>query len=623
MPEQPVGVRIEEIDSFTVTRGVNVAPITFTSAHYYGSTTYGGDQMDMRFAKLDLGEAADAWLFNGDVFFNGIGSHNRVTFSPNAIFRDDVFIYGTLFADQLQFNFANVGNLTVGNNLRVGGRGEFEDGLAVGEDSLSELQSKQVTQLNLKLYVKGDIQAQSLIAESESSTQNELGDIYLRSKLLGPNKFARIGGTIGSTTDPFGIHMVGDSSFRDVTLDYKDTGGEEGIVNWIVRGDMNISRGFIATYLAAGDITEINTNYALDISGRGRVQGTLEVENLSFIGADAPEGNTDILTPSNVVVIDRGSGAAHNNENILRNKRFTVTERVYLNNNNKLGYTVPPTSTDERKDYYEAMNAGTDAWFGHDTMTFREDEFDALVGTSGTEIVVDDLIDPTYQRLKFNRIIIATIGTLHVEWTGYAYDPERPITDQPPVYNVDQDAVIQSYYFESPYFRNRDGGSVINWMPGDGRFGDENLIVQVEGDIIDIHATYPNMYRVNTAVALYIPKDSWLGYGATAADYTSLLSDYRTFIEWYPVENVSVNLNAVDWTNQTLCGGGFQPYSEWKLGLYPRLKKQTRLPFDTSAGSNAERMYQGEWDMDLVIYPTAIGRCSNLIGELYVSYMQS
>jgi hypothetical protein len=74
--------------TFTVSRGGSTQNFKFTKGAYYGAVEFGGALTDVKFAKLDLGEAADGWLFNGDVYFNGNGLMNRVTFSPNVIFRD-------------------------------------------------------------------------------------------------------------------------------------------------------------------------------------------------------------------------------------------------------------------------------------------------------------------------------------------------------------------------------------------------------------------------------------------------------------------------------------------------------------------------------------------------------
>lgn len=618
MPEDPVNAEIRSIAEFKVSRTLLTdLDIPFTSYHYYGSAYYGGDVQSLRFAKLDLGEGADAWLFNGDVFFNGVGGRNQVVFSPNAIFRDDVMIYGTLFADELRFNFARVGNLNVDNDVIIERNGHVYNLFAVGDETaLTEVSSIQGTGGNndsrVKVYVKGGVRGEQLMAEGLSTSAGKFGDVYLRNVTDRNTLYTRVGGTVGSTVDPVGIHLVdtrpsAESRNSTLVVDYTPPTGETGQAVLDVRGDIKASRGMIVPYLGVGNTTTTNVDYPLYVEGRGYVGGELSVESLRFVGAEAPSGDTDIVTPVNVVVVSNNSSTSHNNEVILREKKFTVTERVYLNNNNSLGLFgfsgIEPT-----EEYYTRMHDNLDAcYFGHDTLTFDESEITTIAGTGDT-VYVDEITTENLRRYEFNHINVCTLGTIKITWTGYAYDPS-PVT-------IDNMDVIQSYEFESAYFRDRNGGSTINWMPG-ARFGDENFQVRVQGSLIDTHPDFPRMYTVDTSVAIYVPKTKWWGWGIGTEG-----SDYRSFVLYYPYECVLNKFNMVGWTQQTLCGG-FTPSSEWEIALYPRLTKQTRLPFDTTAGSNLERMYSGEWDLDLVIYPKVIGRCANLTGKLYISYVQS
>jgi len=618
MPEDPVAAEIRSIESMTVSRALLAdLQIPFTEFHYYGSGGYGGDVTGTRFVKLDLGEGADAWLFNGDVFFNSVGGNlNRVVFSPNVIFRDDVYIYGTLFADQLRFNFARVGQLLVDNNIQIDGSGTIGTTLAVGQDARATLDGMQGSNKNsdprIKCFVRGGIQGNPLVAESEVSDGNKVGDVYLRNSAARARMYVRLGGTVESTSDPVGIHLHDDraasTTNNTFVIDYSGGISSTDQVTLDVRGDIKAERGIIVPYVAVGDTTTIDTDYPLYVVGNGYVDGELTVESLRFAGAEAPSGDTDIITPVNVVVVDNDQLNFHNNEVILRDKKFTITERVYLNNNSKLGV---PSGVTGAQEYYEAMTSTSPpiaGWFGHDTLTFTEDEFTTLVGSSENDLFIDEITDEDKKRYDFKRVNTCTLGSVKIEWTGYAYDPS-PI-------HINADDVIQSYTFESPYFRNRDGGSVINWMPG-SRFGDENFIVHIEGNLIDTHPDFPAIYNVEGNLAVYIPKVNWRGYGPTATN-----GDYRSFVLWYPYENVTENFNYLNVTQQTLCGG-YIPVASWKAAIYPRLVKQTRLPFDTSAGSNLERMYNGEWDLNVAIFPESVGRLANLTGRLYISYVQS
>jgi hypothetical protein len=611
MPEDPVNAEIRSIVSFTVSRTLlSDLAITFTPYHYYGSGGYGGDVEGFRFAKLDLGEGADAWLFNGDVFFNGVGGRNQVVFSPNVIMRDDLMVYGTLFADQLRFNFARVGRLWVDNDIYIGQNGEFEELLSVGDNSMTELKAMQGSNPNsdprVKMYVKGGIRGTILAAESTSSDTNTVGDIYVRNTNPRAAMYARIGGTVGSTTNPLGLHLYDrrntDTKANRFTFDYAGDVGDTGTdITVDVRGTLSASTSVIAPYMAVGNTTTTNADYPLYVAGRGLVEGELSVESLRFVGAEAPSGDTDIVTPVNVAIVDNATAQQtfHNNEIILREKNYTVTERIYLNNEGKLGFGVTGT-----RDYYEAMVAGTDGFYGHDTLTFTEPEIDTLAGT-GNDVYVDQITDPGLKRYLFAHVNVCTLGTIRTTWIGYAFDPPSAL---------DENNTIQAYEFESPYFRDRNGGSVISWMPG-SRFGDDNFVVRVQGNLIDTHPDFPSMFTVDGCLAVYIPKGKWWGYGLAP------VSSYRSFTLWYPYENVINSFNNLNMTQQTLCGGFVG--AEWKVGLYPRLVKQTRLPFGTSAGSSQDRMYVGEWDLDVIVYPVSTGRCANMTGKLYISYVQT
>jgi hypothetical protein len=461
---------------------------------------------------------------------------------------------------------------------------------------------------------------EDLVLEATDIDDGILGSLTFQGKKYGSKAQVVIGGSIDDPTNPFGIHIIDDrlgvdlnseQSFRDLVLDYGDGHGNYGNLNLILSGDVNLNRGLIARYIAAGDVDAINTDYALYVNGRAQINDVLEVKAIRFIGAEAPEGSTDITTPANVIVVDNNTEEEHNNENILRDKKFTVTERIYLKNEDKLG--ASPTDPETYWGLMTGVTGSPTAFWGHDTLTFLESEFDYLVaqgdaGATENEIVVPNIESDTYKRYDFSRVVTATLGTINIEWTGYAYDPEGDITG----------SVIQQYYFESPYFRNRNKGSQINWMPGDARFGDDNFVLRVTADIIDTHKRNMNIFSVDAPIGLYIPVDAWMQYGKVATGDPN----YRSFALWYPYENVVNTLNIRDFTKETNIGGGFNE-NGWRVGLYPRFVKQRRVPFDDSVRSNTERMYQGEWDLDLVIFPPKTGRCSNMIGKMYISYVQS
>jgi len=93
---------------------------------------------------------------------------------------------------------------------------------------------------------------------------------------------------------------------------------------------------------------------------------------------------------------------------------------------------------------------------------------------------------------------------------------------------------------------------------------------------------------------------------------------------YYPYENriPGLNILSIDQQNNFDVDSTLK-YNDpvWKVAIYPRLVKQTRV----SVGANSDMIYNGEWDIDLVILPeySDVGRIANLIGKLYVSYVQS
>jgi len=190
-----------------------------------------------------------------------------------------------------------------------------------------------------------------------------------------------------------------------------------------------------------------------------------------------------------------------------------------------------------------------------------------------------------------------------IEWSGYKYDP---------ISGVPTDNCIQQYYFTSPYFRNRDGGINIDWYPEDNRFGDDNFVVNVHADIIDTNATRPSIYSIDRAVGLYIPKSNWWQYVTKDPD----LNGYKSFSIFNPYEKVLADFNALSFNKQNSEGS---ESSNWKLVLYPRLVKQNRV----NVGTNLDKIYTGEWSMDLCILSEGVGKIANMVGKAYIGYYQS
>jgi len=614
-------IKVEAVELFRVTRG-SFAPVdvTFTKFHYFGSGGYGGNFLNVKFAKLDLGEAADGWLFNGDVYFNGIGLLNRVTFSPNVIFRDDIFVYGTIYANEQIFNIANIQNLTVKNNIWCGKKGYFKEGASFGDGADVVYESLRQSDPTLNLYVKGKGMADKMTLRGTDVGNYLMGTLDLVN-IKDSKVSANIGGIQGSTSNPFGIHLIDSRNVTDtnklktLTVDFSDGRGNFSDVILDVKGNVSTNGILKTQYLGVGPIEEVNTDYRLQVQGRVLINDVLEVKALRFVGAEAPEGNQDIVTPQNISVVGRIADSANgeeyqNNQIILREKKFTSTKRIYLDNSSGLG--LDPPTTDPQAYYIDTMlmyyNNPSDSVPGRwafDTASYLETQFndiEASTDTSPNEIIVGDITIQKYKKLRCERITLASLGSLIIEWSGYAYDPS-------PV--VPTASAIQKYYFTSPFFRNRDNGISIDWFPENDRFGDDNFIIKVQADIVDTNATSPSIYSIDKSVGLYIPKSNWWQYVFPADT-----NGYKSFSLYTPYEKVIADFNSIPFTKQN--AGGVET-AAWKMVLYPRLIKQNRV----HVGTNLEKIYSGEWSLDLCIVSEGIGKVANMIGKTYIGYYQS
>jgi hypothetical protein len=612
-------IKIEDVESFTIYRAAlpTVLTVPFTKYHYYGSGGYGGDFSDIKFAKLDLGEAADGWLFNGDVYFNGNGLLNRVTFSPNVIFRDDVFVYGTIYSNEQVFNFATIQNLTIKNNLTVEKKGYFKEGASFGDGANVVYETLRATDENLDLFIKNKGMSNEIVLRG-SDLYSYLMGILRFTNMKDSKVSAYIGGTPGSTLDPFGLHLIDDRNVSDdqklksFTIDFSDGRGNYSDVSLVLNGDLATGRYFQSQYLGVGPIDQINTDYRLQVQGRALINDVLEVKALRFVGAEAPEGSQDIIDPSNISVIGRitdGSNGEEyqNNQIILREKKFTSTKRIYLNNRWNLGYSYTTDPQEYYNNtievYYSTQSEATPARWAFDNISYTESQFNQIAesspDTSPDEIVVEDITLSQYKKFRCERVRIASLGTLMIEWTGSKFNPD-------PV-----ESCIQQYYFTSPYFRNRDGGINVDWFPEVNRFGDDNFVAHVRADFVNTDASSPTIYSIDKSIGLYIPKSAWWQYLASQDE-----NGYQSFAIYYPFENIVSGFNAVNFSRQNPT---IEEVEGWKLVLYPRLIKQRRV----TVGSNLDKIYTGEWSLDLCIISEDVGKIANMVGKLAISYFQS
>lgn len=608
-------IKLEAIESFTVQRSsYPVLNVPFTRIHYYGTGGYGGDILNVKFAKLDLGEGAEGWLFNGDVYFNGNGLLNRVTFSPDVIFRDDIFVYGTIYADKQVFNIANVQNLNVKNNLNCERKGYFKEGLSAGEGANVIYETLRNNDPELNLYVKGKGIINDLTLRGTDVSNPVPGSLKFTN--IADNK---VSATIGGNhkDKDFGIHVVDDRNVLDsekystFIMDFSDGRGNYKDINLEVKGNINVGNNLKTQSLVVGNIP-INTDYKVQIQGKTLINDVLEVKALKFVGAETPEGELNITDPSNISIIgkiaDSQNGEEYqNNQVILREKKFTSTKRIQITNDNKLGssrseYTVEQYYIELEEHYEESSNYLYCLW-AMDNVSYTENIFNEI--TSTNEIIVDNITIPKYKKYKCERVRLATLGTLHIEWSGYFYDPSSGY----PSFDC-----IQKYYFTSPYFRNREGGMIVDWFPEDGRFGDDNFTVHVEATIIDTNPKSPSIFSINKSLGIYIPKSKWLQYAPKRPDN----NNYKSFSIFYPFENVIEGFNCI-YLDVQYAGDEASSTGGWMLAIYPRLVKQSRV----NVGEHLEKLYIGEWSLDVCLIPRNIGKIANLIGKMYISYYQS
>ena len=137
--------------------------------------------------------------------------------------------------------------------------------------------------------------------------------------------------------------------------------------------------------------------------------------------------------------------------------------------------------------------------------------------------------------------------------------------------------------------------------------------MNVHADIIDTNATRPSIYSIDKAVGLYIPKSNWWQYATTDQGSNS---GYRSFAIFNPYENVLADFNSLDFSKQNSNGS---ESANWKLVLYPRLIKQNRV----NVGTNLDKIYTGEWSLDLCILSEGVGKIANMVGKAYIGYYQS
>jgi hypothetical protein len=520
----------------------------------------------------------------------------------------------------MMFNFADVSSLHARNDVIAENLGYFVKGVAAGDGAYAGFDGKLSTYVNMKAYIKGTALMEGLDVESVNSTVNELGSVTFRNSQT-PNRelYAEIGGVVGDETDPFGIHLIDnragvadENRFTELALDASDGAGNFRDASFRVRGDLYANSYFQALYMGIGPLTNKNTDYQLVVQGPALVNDTLTVKALRFVGDEAPEGNPDIITPvdnvtvvgANMVGMDENHETFLNNAVILREKKFTSYDKIALSNGGFLG---AGGGSETGLQYYTLYIMPTGdpiaARWARDCVTYTEEQIRAIetaAGTTNGTVVVQNIPDAVaeYRRFNCQRVTLCSLGEIVMEWKGFVNDPVP-----------DRTLEVTKYEFSSNYFRGNGGSPVINWINGAGRYGDENRLVHVDGSIINADTGTPTIYTINKTLGIYIPLTSWW---SAKVDSTALVANYRSFVVYYPYENVNGNMNVMRFTNQITD----LPTDDWKLALYPRLIQQDSIE------SGTDKVYTGTWSLDLIVVPENSGLIANMAGRLYVNYDQ-
>lgn len=634
-------------------------PIDFTEAGYYGSGYYGGDVVDLNFVKMDLGEAADGWLFNGDVFFNGDGLLNRVTFSPDVVFRDDVFIYGKIYAQELLLSRAVVTDLNVDRNAGISDYLAVNDGFALGYTPFTingfsaldaMLSNTALSQFHLFGTVNGGMRMHNIfLSGGVEENYVDRGVVWaLNSTATEVDVRVVMNGTHNDPDWPFGIHLVdsrniNDSSkFSTFVMDASDYEGDPPEIRnfklW-VKGDLEL--GVIEDGLLTGgsalmrrltvgeNATQTNSAYTFYLQDGNAYISNLTVQTLQY-DVDNPAGEATFYEPQNIKTVQPALGEQtfNKNEGILRVKQFsldTLTKPpAILRNFGKLG-----NETD-----YTDFADGKGLW-GLDTCTFSREiieEFSKERGddtiTSDQDFNVRDILllgsDTVekweYYRNNFSRIILMKLGTIKMVWRGFNATASTG-TDDPGGVITPNQAQILTYQFSSTLFKiNERGSNVFDWR----NEAPQNVhMANIGGSFNDGDFRSNLLYNISGSLGLYLPLNRWSAYEAKVArggeEYYEryLYFRYNNRVEEYHSIPVAQQTTLSDW------GASTRVVGNWEVAVYPKIIQQ-KMYGEAQQGSNAnsdERLYEALWDLNAIVYPVQTGSCNNLAGEIRISYM--
>lgn len=642
--------------------------VNFSKISYYGDSLFGGDVIELRFVKFDLGEAADAFLFNGDVYFNGGGLLDKVTFSPKAIFRDDVYVYGKVVAERLMIQLAKFGSLQVDRDAEISKYLSVVDGLVVGygpyaRDGVYVLGNTQNTaygiKFNLKELVNGGIRATNLnLIKGSEQDLSDFGVVweFVSSTSEYPTVYAIMNGTANDPAMPFGIHLkdngnVLGASINTFVFDGSDSNGNYfNILAWI-KGDLRVgtsdsdSTGAILSKrltLGLGSSVVDNT-YILSLKNGTAYIDNLTVKSLQYDMSN-PTSAAFFTNPQNIIVVQPEIGdTAYNKSNgITRRKEFSLDT---LTNPPAVLSNIAALGMPDGYDYGALQLSPSEAVWAQDNLTFRRSLIEGLSASRGDNTITTQDFNvqsvtlpgsttpvPKWQHYRdnFARIIVANFGALKITWKGYdnlKYTSGTGFINNERTTSMadfrSSTGNLIDYKFSSSLFKSSTSGdNTFNWDQPIN-----NFVTSIRASFNDKLWADNALYNLNKVLGVYISPDSWKvhDYGVTPIDEPPLppegpqLFAYYERLLYYPYSGRIINFNVADFDKQNETS----LITQWQVAIYPRIVQQKMYNVDTqNVPANSDvKIYEGLWNIDVVIYPNVTGSCNNLVGDLLISYM--
>lgn len=656
MPE--INLSVDDV-SLTLSRtGFSDEIVDFIETGYYGSGLYGGDIIDVNFVKLDLGEAADAWLFNGDVFFNGDGLLNRVTFSPNVVFRDDVFIYGKLSAQDLLLSTASITDLKVARNAGIADYLSVVDGFALGYGTVPEeglntltnmLSITDLSKYGLKGTINGGLRMNNaMFTTGKQEDYQDFGAIWnLHSTGQTIDIQAFINGTYNDDDHPFGIHLIDrrnvDTSdkFKTFVIDAHNYSGDpptlETVKLW-VKGDLDIGviengalkggSALIRRLTLGTSVTAIDTNYALSLRSGNAYISNLTVGSLRY-DVTTPSGDATFYEPQNITTVQPtiGESSEDKNNGIIRIKQFSMdaltNPPATFDNQNNLATESDYTSFAENKGIWALDTCSfsrriIENFSANRTEKSITSDQDFNVRTIKKDTEGDPVYNWEYYRNNFSRIILMKLGTIKMVWRGYNLKAYDGGTTAGGVITPTQ-AGVTTYQFQSNLFKSNTDSNTFNLLETPVNIP----MVYLLGAFNDTEFSSNLLYNINGSLGSYIPLNKWSAYekqvDVDGIKYFErfLYFQYSKAVDDYHIKVIQQQTTLGDWEVSR------QNVGSWEMAIYPKIYQQKMYGSSDQNvfTSSEERLYETIWDLNVIIYPVAYGSCNNLAGEIKMSYM--